>query len=72
MRIEYDSEADSLYIHIQKKKVFKTKEIEEGVNIDIDEKGKIIGFEIVGVSERYNLKDIFNISTVNLYLKKIA
>ncbi len=40
-----------------------TNELEEGVNLDLDESNKIIGLEIIGASERYSKKDIFNIST---------
>lgn len=71
MRIEYDREVDALYIRIQEKEVSRTKEVAEGVNLDIDEEGKIIGLEIIGATERYNLKDILNISTENLILEEL-
>lgn len=70
MKIEYDREVDSLYIMIQEKEVARTKELEEGINLDLDKEGKIIGFEIIGATEKYNLKDIFNISTENLILEE--
>jgi uncharacterized protein YuzE len=66
MKIEYDRETDSLYIRIQEKEISYTKEIEEGINADIDEQGKLVGFEIIGVTQQYNLKDIFNISIETL------
>ena len=72
MKIEYDSEVDALYIRIQEKKVSHTRELEEGINIDLDDENKIIGLEIIGATERYSQKDIFNISTENLILEKIA
>lgn len=71
MRIEYDREVDALYIRIQEKEVSRTKEVAEGVNLDIDEEGKIIGLEIIGATERYSLKDILNISTENLILEEL-
>ncbi len=70
MKIEYDREVDALYIRIQEKKVFKTREIEEGINIDIDENNKIIGLEVLDATKKYPLMDIFNISTENLILEK--
>jgi len=51
------------------KNIYKTKEIEEGVNIDFDEEGKVIGLEIIGVTQRYKLEDIFNITTKNLIIE---
>ncbi len=72
MKIEYDSEVDALYIRIEEKEVSRTKELEEGVNLDLDENNKIIGLEIIGASERYSKKDIFNISTENLILEDVS
>jgi uncharacterized protein YuzE len=72
MKIEYDKEVDALYIRIQEKKVSRTKEIEEGVNIDFDSEGRVIGLEIIGATEKYSLEDIFNLATENLIFTKAA
>jgi uncharacterized protein YuzE len=69
MKIEYDRETDALYVRLQEKYVNRTVEIEEVVNVDLDENGKLIGLEILGATERYSLADIFNISTENLILE---
>ena len=66
MKIEYDNEVDALYIRIQEKEVYRTREVEDGVNVDLDEKGAVIGLEIIGATERYDRKDLFNIATENL------
>jgi len=66
MKIEYDKEVDALYIRIQEKEVVRTKEIEEGINIDMDDEDKMIGLEIIGATERYGQKDILNLSTENM------
>jgi len=68
MKIEYDREVDALYIRLQEKYVARTVEIEEGLNLDLDENGKLIGLEVLDATERYSLTDIFNISTENLIL----
>ncbi len=70
MKIEYDRAVDALYIRIQEKHVKRTKELEEGINVDFDEDGKIVGLEIIGATERYSRKDIFNIATENLMLEE--
>jgi Uncharacterized conserved small protein len=67
MKIEYDREVDALYVRLQEKFVAKTVEVDEGINIDFDEGGKLIGLEILDATERYALSDIFNISTENLF-----
>jgi len=63
MKIEYDNEADAIYILIQEKEVSTSKEIEDGVIIDFDEEKKVIGFEILNASKKFELKDI---STINI------
>ena len=70
MRIEYDSEIDALYIRMQEKYVDRTVEIEEGLNLDLDKKGKLIGLEVLDATERYSLADVFNVSTQNLILEE--
>ena len=72
MKIEYDKEVDALYIRIQEKKVAHTREIEDGVSLDVDSDGKIIGLEIIGASERYRPEDVFNFSTEDLVFEKTA
>ena len=70
MRIEYDREVDALYVRLQEKYVARTIEIEEGLNLDLDENGKLIGLEVLDATERYSLTDIFNVATENLILEK--
>jgi uncharacterized protein YuzE len=66
MKIEYDKDVDALYIRIQEKKVAQTREIEDGLNVDLDKQGKIIGFEILDATQRYSKSEIFTLSTENL------
>ena len=70
MRIEYDKEVDALYVRLQETYVARTVEIEEGLNLDLDESGKLIGLEVLDATDRYSLADVFNISTENLILEK--
>jgi len=69
MKIEYDKDVDALYVRLQEKYVARTIEIEEGLNLDIDDEGKLIGLEVLDATSRYSLSDIFNISTENLILE---
>jgi len=70
MKIEYDKEVDALYVRLQEKYVARTVEIEEGLNLDIDNEGRLIGLEVLDATRRYSLSDIFNISTENLILDR--
>ena len=55
---------------MQEKSVDRTVEIEEGLNLDLDKKGELIGLEVLDATERYSLADVFNVSTENLVLEK--
>ena len=68
MKIEYDKEVDALYIRIQGKDVARTQEVSDGVNLDFDGEGRLIGLEVLGASRGYSSSDIFNLSTENLIL----
>jgi uncharacterized protein YuzE len=70
MKIEYDKDVDALYVRLQEKYVARTVEIEDGLNLDIDDEGKLIGLEVLDATRRYSLSDIFNISTENLILDR--
>ncbi|MDN3515841.1 MAG: DUF2283 domain-containing protein [Candidatus Brocadia sp.] len=66
MKIEYSKDADALYVYFKEEYVAKSLEIEDGVVIDFDEKGHLIGIEVLDVSQRFSLSDITNISIENL------
>ncbi len=72
MKIEYDHDVDALYIRLQEKHVSRTVEVEEGLNIDFDSQGRMIGLEVLDATTRYSMADIFNVSTENLILDRSA
>ncbi len=53
MRIEYDPQRDLLYVYfIEKiKKIAETVTIKPGVHADFDQKGKLVGLEILEASK---------------------
>ena len=71
MRIEYDKEADALYIQLREANVDDNIDIEEGVTVDLDEKKHIVGIEIIDASKKLSLKDIINITIENLPVEKV-
>ncbi len=50
----YDPEADALYVRMAPKGVHisETREVEDGVLMDFDERGVVIGIEVLGVRNR--------------------
>ena len=59
MTINYDSKTDLLYIRLdQQKHTLTNRRVNEDVVLDIDEKGKIIGIEIMDASRNIGLDSL--------------
>ncbi len=68
-KIEYSKDVDALYIKIRDAKIVDSMDVEKGVTIDIDEKGHIVGIEILDASEKLNPSELANISIENIPLR---
>ena len=66
MKIEYSKEADALYVYFKEDYVAKSKEIEDGIVVDFDKNGQLIGIEVLDVRQRFSLSDIVNVNIENL------
>lgn len=66
MKIEYSKEADAIYVYFKEEYVARSNEVEDGVVLDFDKDGQIIGIEVLDVSQRFSLSDIANVSIENL------
>jgi uncharacterized protein YuzE len=58
MKIEYDKEADAIYIQLKEAYVHDNIDIEEGISVDIDENGHVIGIEILDVTHRIPAEEL--------------
>jgi uncharacterized protein YuzE len=58
MRIEYFPETDSLYIELADRPGSDTREIEEGIILDIDEQERAVGLDIDQASKHLDLKKL--------------
>ena len=68
MKITYDPEADALYIELRDARPSDSMDIEEGVTVELDDQGHIIGLEVLDASKRTTLEDLANVSYENLLL----
>ncbi len=69
MKIEYSKEVDALYVYFREVNVAKSKEVEEGVVIDLDENGHIVGVEVLDASKRLTARELVNVNIENLPLE---
>ena len=72
MKIEYDQEADALYIQFRSVTVEDNVDVEEGVTVDLGEDGHIVGIEILAARKRFGVKAIANISIENLPVEELT
>ena len=52
MKIEYDQQADAMYIRLRAGTVTESDEVRPGVVLDFDSNGRVLGIEMIDVSER--------------------
>jgi len=58
MKLKYYPETDSLYIDLSEKPSVYSQEIAEGVVVDFDENGNIVGIDIDNASKKIVLKNL--------------
>jgi len=58
MKLNYYAETDSLYIDLSEKPCTENREISEGVVLDYDAKGNLVGIDIDNASKKVQLKQL--------------
>ncbi len=58
MKLHYDRETDSLYIDLNSRPSVDSREIQEGLVIDLDAKGRVVGIDIQHASEVLDLSTL--------------
>ncbi|HUT04800.1 MAG TPA: DUF2283 domain-containing protein [bacterium] len=58
MKLNYYRETDSLYIDLSSKPSVESKEISEGIVLDYDAEGNLVGIDIDNASHKIDLKEV--------------
>jgi uncharacterized protein YuzE len=66
MKLHYYPETDSLCIELKPQPGAEVREVADGLNVDIDAAGEVVGFDIEHASQRF---DLSTLETVALPLK---
>ncbi|MBW2973939.1 DUF2283 domain-containing protein [Candidatus Woesearchaeota archaeon] len=66
MEINYDKEADALYIELRKGEFAKNKKIDDFTIIDLDKDGNVLGIEFLEVSKRIPKESLSQVNVKNL------
>jgi len=58
MKLNYYPETDSLYIELSEKTSAESKDVSEGIVLDYDAKGNLVGIDIDNASKKLDLKKL--------------
>lgn len=58
MKLNYHAETDSLYIDLSEQPSAESREISEGVVLNYDAKGNLVGIDIDNASKKVQLDDL--------------
>ena len=59
MKIYYDQEVDAAYLQLSEESSTGVIEVDEGVNLDVTEDGKIVGIETLDAAKKFPLQSLF-------------
>jgi uncharacterized protein YuzE len=62
MKLHYYPETDSLYIELKGTPGTEAREVVEGLIVDLDAKGDVVGFDIDHASRKFDLSKIETIA----------
>jgi uncharacterized protein YuzE len=71
MRINYYAETDSLYIDLSSKPSADSREVSEGVVLDYDADGNLVGIDIDQASAKLEIKELI-LSRLPAEVKRVA
>ena len=55
MKLHYYPDTDSVYVELRGEPSVETREIADGLNVDLDARGKVVGLDIDHAAERLDL-----------------
>ena len=58
MKLHYYPETDRLYIELKPMPASNTREVADGLVVDLDEQGQVVGFDIDLASKRFDLSKL--------------
>ena len=72
MKVNYDKEADAIYLEIQDGQADGVVEIKEGINIDLSKDGRILGIELLDASKKISLDSFLSYQVTPDFFKASA
>ncbi len=58
MKLFMDKEADALYLRLDDSRIIESEEVSPGVVLDFNERGEVVGVEMLNLSKRVSNVDL--------------
>ena len=65
MKLSYDSQVDAAYIRFSNETPYGAIEISEGIIVHVTEQDKIVAIEILDVSQKMSIQELFKYEIEN-------
>ncbi len=70
MRVRIDQDADAIYIDLAERDIASSEELADGIIVDYDAQGRIVGVEILDASQKTG--DAATLQNFNFDLSRVA
>ncbi len=61
MKLKIDKESDALYFRLDESSIVESEEVEKGVILDYNKEGKVVGIELLKISESTSPQQLKNL-----------
>lgn len=58
MKLKIDKETDTLYLRLDESAIVESEEVQPGVILDYDERGQVVGVELLNLSARAQIEKL--------------
>ena len=52
MKLKVDAQSNALYLRLDEEAIVESEEVQPGVILDYDKAGRVVGVEILGITDR--------------------
>jgi uncharacterized protein YuzE len=72
MKLRIDRKADALYLRLDDSKIIESEEVAPGVIVDFDSRNKVVGVEVLDVSERSSRRKVRKRSSLSVPVSTVV
>ena len=62
MKLKVDEVADAMYLRLNESAIVESEEVQDGVILDYDDQGRVVGVELLGIKDRATAASLRNLT----------